>query len=595
MFDYPEEENPKPSLSALRAYDATWAIARAVKKSHAKFMPDEFIEKILSSNFQGLSGKISFKDGKLLQLPTFDIIHVIGRSYKELVFWSPALGFSKNLVRHQLMEMNIDNGSSGILGTIYWPGGLLAVPNEGTNNNNIKQPLRIGVPANGAFKQFVNVSYDQIRNQTSITGFSIDVFNAAVKRFPHQLPYVFVPFYGSYDEMVEQVYNKKLDAAVGDTEIMAYRYQYVEFSHPYVESGLEMIVTVKPDKSKETWMFMQAFTKEMWLIMAAMHIFIGFVIWLIEREVNPELRGFGAMLWFLVTVLFYAHREQIRSPLARIVLTPWLFVILIVTTSFTASLTSMLTISQIEPSILDVETLLRTNAFVGCNGNSFIVRYLIEALHFKPENIRRIASIRDYPAAFKNNDIKAAFFVCPHAKVFLSMYCKGYMKAGNTFKLGGFGYAFPKNSTLVVDMSVALLNLIESRVTEQLEKNMLSNASCPDSKSQTQDGSSLGVRPFSGLFCICGSIAVLALLYTLQGLLAWNVEILMLGRIWTRVRSLTRVSPAAGPEANNNPREITEQSPLGIQLVDAVMIPRASNQVVCQTIISQGYSTHNLN
>ena len=46
---------------------------------------------------------------------------------------------------------------------------------------------------------------------------------------------------------------------VGDTEIMAYRYRLVEFAQPYVESGLDMVVT--QNKSKETWMFLKAFTK----------------------------------------------------------------------------------------------------------------------------------------------------------------------------------------------------------------------------------------------------------------------------------------------------------------------------------------------
>jgi hypothetical protein len=101
-----------------------------------------------------------------------------------------------------------------------------------------------------------------------------------------------------------------LDAAVGDTSIVAYRYHLVDFSQPYVESGLHMVVTEQPEKSKETWMFLHAFKKEMWLMMIAMHIFVGFVIWLIEREVNEDLRGLGSMLWFLVTVLFYAHSKS---------------------------------------------------------------------------------------------------------------------------------------------------------------------------------------------------------------------------------------------------------------------------------------------
>ena len=90
---------------------------------------------------------------------------------------------------------------------------------------------------------------------------------------------------------------------------MAYRYQYAEFSQPYIESGLSMVVTLKPDKSKERWMFVKAFTRRMWLITVAMHIFIGFVIWLIEHGENPDLKRFGAVLWFSITVIFFAQSK----------------------------------------------------------------------------------------------------------------------------------------------------------------------------------------------------------------------------------------------------------------------------------------------
>ncbi|KAJ7958159.1 Glutamate receptor [Quillaja saponaria] len=196
---YPEEENSKPSVFALRAYDATWAIAQLVKNAQGKFILQEGLsQKILSSNFEGLSGKISFNNGKLLEFPTFNIINVIGNSYKELAFWSSTFGFSQNLVKHEVMETIFNNGSIGDLAPVYWPGGLQTVP-RGWTYSNEEKPLRILVPARGVFNQFVNVSYDSSRNETHVTGFSITVFRAALKRLPYQLPHEFVPFYGSYD------------------------------------------------------------------------------------------------------------------------------------------------------------------------------------------------------------------------------------------------------------------------------------------------------------------------------------------------------------------------------------------------------------
>ncbi|KAK0588367.1 hypothetical protein LWI29_000093 [Acer saccharum] len=158
-----------------------------------------------------------------------------------MAFWSPLFGFCETI---------ICNKSVTELNPVYWPGGLQKVP-KGWSSSNEEQPLKIGVPANGAFNQFVRMSYDLRRNETYISGFSVKVFEAVVNRLPYHLPYVLLPFYGSYDDMLEQIFYKGLDAAVGDIEIMADRYQYAEFSQPYVESGLVMIVLVKPDKSKK--------------------------------------------------------------------------------------------------------------------------------------------------------------------------------------------------------------------------------------------------------------------------------------------------------------------------------------------------------
>ncbi|GMN24588.1 hypothetical protein TIFTF001_047652 [Ficus carica] len=363
--------------------------------------------------------------------------------------------------------------------------------------------MRIGIPANGAFQQFVRLSYDQERNENVSGGFSIDVFEATLKRLPYHLNYVLVPYNGTYDQMVEQVYNKGFDAAIGDIEVYADRFQYVDFSQPYVSSGIQMVVAVEPDKVKEKWMFMKAFTRAMWLQLLFMHLFVCSVVWLIETHhgQNPELKGFGVMLWFSVTILFFAH---------------------IVSACFTASLTTMLTVSRFKPSVTDIETLQRTNAMVGCDGNSFIVGYLVKTLKFKGENVKNISSVDDYPTAFANGEIKAAFFTAPHAEVFLAKYCKGFIKAGPNYKLGGLGFAFPKGSPLAVDFSVAILQLIESGDVEKLEKSMFQSLNCTSSLELGSDP--IGPEPFSSLFTISGVIAAIAILITFVSTVVKRVD-----------------------------------------------------------------------
>ncbi|KAG8377608.1 hypothetical protein BUALT_Bualt08G0050700 [Buddleja alternifolia] len=474
---YPaEDENSTPSIYSLRAYDTIRSIAMSFQNLEGKIDSTNLVNRILSSDFDGLSGKINFKNGLLSQKPIFRIVNVIGKSYREVAMWSPKFGFSDDLVELDGKKMRLSSGLTGKLSSIYWPSGEQLVP-KGWTMGSFEKPLRIGVPAKGAFNRFVRVTHDPYRNQTLINGFSIEVFEAVVKQLPYDLHYVFVPYYGSYDEMVAEVHNKSLDAAVGDTEIMADRYVYAEFSQPYIESGLVMVVTVKPGLKESKFIALNAFTKRMWIQLAAMSMSTGAIIWLSEYATRNEqftknsfFELICSVLWLSVTILSFSHRENINNTASKLVLATWICVVFVVGASFTAVLSTMMTVPRLQPSIVDIEYLRNTNAAVGCNGNSFICRYLINVLHFKPENVWKINSIHEYPKAFEDGGIKAAFFVAPHAKVFLAEYCKGYIISGPSFKLGGFGFVFPKGSPLAIDISEAILKVTQSGLVNTLEK-----------------------------------------------------------------------------------------------------------------------------
>jgi ionotropic glutamate receptor len=105
---------------------------------------------------------------------------------------------------------------------------------------------------------------------------------------------------------------KTYDAVVGDMTIIEERLQYVDFTVPYAESGLTMIV---PMKTKESaWMFMKPFTWELWMVSYAILIYTMLVVWYLEREPNPEFHGnwklqLSTAVWFTFSSLFFAHSE----------------------------------------------------------------------------------------------------------------------------------------------------------------------------------------------------------------------------------------------------------------------------------------------
>ncbi|XP_022880747.1 glutamate receptor 2.9-like [Olea europaea var. sylvestris] len=492
---YPEEEHPYPSMYALRAYDATCAIAKAMQHSKGKVNSNELINHISSNDFEGLSGNVSFRNGKLWQKPSFQIINVTGKIYTEIALYSPELGFSMDLRDQERKGTRRDTNMHKQLDFVHCPGGVQTVPKE--------RKLKIGVPLTATVHEFVSVSYDQEEKTYSFGGFSIEVFRAIVKQLPYPFPYEFVPFPGTYDEMLRAVHDKSLDAAVADINIVDYRYNYADFSQPYMDSQIVMIVTAKEDLKRQKFIAVTAFEWKLWVVMATLSLSNGAIIYLNEHlNENPEFAGsfpqiIGSMIWFSVTLLSFAQREHIKNNLSRLVFAVWLFVIMVMTASYTAVLSSMMTVPRLQPSIVEVDYLHKINAIVGCNGEGFIPRYLRHTLKFKEENIKKIPSISDYKEAFEKGEIAAAFFISPHAELFLATNRKRYVIAKPRFEVGGLAYAFPKGSCFTAAVSKEVLTMKQNGKMNTLKCLFLSFLNSSSSDHQIDD-LSLYLSHFSG-------------------------------------------------------------------------------------------------
>lgn len=110
---------------------------------------------------------------------------------------------------------------------------------------------------------------------------------------------------------------------------------------------------------------------------------------------------------------------------------PWLILVLILTTTFTANLSSIFVTEKLEP--------VRPGNRVGCDAESFVVEYLQEVLSYKNQSIERIQTSESYNEAFKRGNISAAYLETPYLRHFLSMY-DNYTVTGETYMLGGFGF-----------------------------------------------------------------------------------------------------------------------------------------------------------
>ncbi|KAL6212676.1 hypothetical protein ACLB2K_017894 [Fragaria x ananassa] len=373
-------------------------------------------------------------DGQL-QSSNFRIINVNGHGARTIAFWTP---------KHGLVSKMSSPNTTRHLGPVIWPGESLSVP-KGWEIPTMWNKLRIGVPVRDGFTELVKVTIDPTTNTTDVTGFSIDVFKAVVDMLPYALRYEFIPFAkpdgtraGTYNDLCYQVYLGNFDAVVGDITIRANRSLYVDFTMPYAEAGVVMVVPVIDTNKRSAWAFFEPWGWDLWLATLISLLLIGFVVWVVQLRTNEDFQGItarqevGNVIWFAFSTVVFSQR-------------------------FTDSkLMALGTMEAIDDAL--------------SKGSA-------------------------------NNGIAAFVDETPYMNLFLEKYCNKYTMVAPIFKTDGHGFVFPKRSPLLPDVSQAVLNVTGGEKIMNIENSWFKkNSKCHDLTNPRVSSNRLDFESFRVLF-----------------------------------------------------------------------------------------------
>ncbi|CAL8090470.1 unnamed protein product [Prunus armeniaca] len=374
---------------------------------------------------------------------------------------------------------------------------------RGWENPTNGKKLRVGVPVKDGFTELDKVTKDPSTNMTDVTGFGIDVFKASVEMLPYALPYDFI--FAKSDGTSGGTYNDlNFDAVVGDTTFRGNRSLYVDFTMPYTESGVVMVVPVIDMRNQNA-------IESMKTSVALHHIKLAPV-----------------------------SGERVVSNLAR-------FVMLILTQSYTASLASLLTVQQLQPTVSDIKDVLRNRDNVGFAENTYI-NELLKQVGFDDSKIKMFRSFEECDELLSkgsaNGGIVAAVDETPSMKLFLAKY---QIYHDRTPSLKPLDLAFPKLSPLIPDLSQAVLNVTQGEVIMNIENKWYSvEKNCVDNSNPRVASYSLGLASFWGLFLIAGVASILALIICAASFLHKHRHILMhpddsRASGWRRIRAMFKM------------------------------------------------------
>ena len=136
--------------------------------------------------------------------------------------------------------------------------------------------------------------------------------------------------------------------------------------------------------------------------------------------------------------------ERVMSNWTRFIVIIWVFVVLILSQSYTANLASMLTVRRMQPTVIDVKEILRNDLSVGYLNISFVKDFLIKNLNFKKNMLKGYKTPEEYREALlkgtRNGGVDAVIDELPYLKIFLAKYCSNFQIVGPTYQTAGFGF-----------------------------------------------------------------------------------------------------------------------------------------------------------
>ncbi|CAI5467878.1 unnamed protein product [Closterium sp. Yama58-4] len=289
------------------------------------------------------------------------------------------------------------------------------------------------------------------------------------------------------------------------------------------ESGLGLVVPVLQGDPANPWAFLYPFTASMWALMIASIVFTAAVIWYLEHNQNLDFGGgpyhhqLTTSLWFSFASMVRSQEQHVGTVLGRFVVISWLFVVLIVTCSYTANLTSILTVNNLTPPVQSLAAVITSGSVVGYLNGSFSEQHLL-GFGVRRKQLQALNSVDEYAQAMLNGTVVGVVDERPFLDLILSKDCSFTTGEADISTLG-WAFAFQKGSNLAVDLSKAIAQLSESGVLRTIHNNYVPhNLTCSGDASGASS-ESLGAEGFQNLFILYGVMATFACLMYLAVLL----------------------------------------------------------------------------
>ena len=312
-----------------------------------------------------------------------------------------------------------------------------------------------------------------LKENGSLTGFSIDLWDAIAAQLKLKTSYQIVP---DVSAVLEAMQSKRADLTVS-IFITSARDEVFDFSYPILDAGLQIMVLDTGQKVRTEspiWdvlrlLFSQ--TTILWLGMALLLVLIpAHLVWLFERRNEDSIISnrnyfpgiFEAIFWGLSTLTTQAENMP-RQWVVRTFSIFWMFAGVVFVAFYTAQLTTTLTVEQIRGAIEGPGDL--PGKQVGTVTNTLAVDYLRE----QKAQVHEFPTVDQMFQALLDKKVDAVVTGAPVLLYYAAHEGKGRVKVvGPEFNRAPVAIMVQLDSPLRRQIDVAMMKLRENGTYRQL-------------------------------------------------------------------------------------------------------------------------------
>ncbi len=302
------------------------------------------------------------------------------------------------------------------------------------------------------------------------TGFSVELMEVLIEGAGHTSTHV--PF-TVFSEMIDGVKNTQLDLAAANISITSEREEFIDFSQPLYESGLQILIP-KDSNSVSLWTLVWESGILLFIFGAFIVLMIvAHLVWFFERGGDAKQDYFrddyfgglwDAFWWaFIVVTMGGFENERPENYVGRVIAVFWVLASLFFISTLTAKITTALTISELQTGIESYEDLRGKK--VGAPTGTTISKFLDEKKIPYVEYGDFTEVLRD----LEDRKIDAAVGGAAVSQYYVTTKGAGkVVTAGPVFAPDNIGSAFPEDSKYFEQLNTLLIEAKENGTYEQL-------------------------------------------------------------------------------------------------------------------------------